>query len=333
MFPHQNPLPKPEIITTPAFETLLSSVKADVLDYLQQNSPEDVAAVTETFNNEAELLTKFTEAFAVILQNHFRQMNAQALQMFGMYATDSEMVDVIASQLGVVRQEIDPGDPDAFPPVPATMESNDSLLTRYYLAAFALATTGTRGGYRYHAMTLGGRPQLTVTSPDANQVLVAYSFSEHEMAGLTKDAQARQVSPGAVDCFILGHDGNGLPSQELLDATQDYLERDDIGQETDLITVRAPTIQSWNCEAQLFIRPGPDADVIKATAVAAVQEYAAEQHRLGGSIEPSMMFSVLLKATGAHRGEITQPAQPIRCTYSEAPYLESIEITIVTEST
>jgi len=331
-FPHQNPLPKSDIITTPTFEVLLESVKSDVLSYLEKVAPNDAVAVRETFENEAELLTKFTEAFTVILQSHFRQMNAQAQQMFGMYATDNAMVDLIASQLGVERQILAPGDINAFPAVPAEMESNESLLTRYYLAAYALASTGTRAGYRFHAMTLGGRPAVKVESPKANKVVVTYEFTEHDNAGLTKDAQARQVTPGVVDCFILTHAENGMPEQSLIDATQEYLERDDIAQETDLITVKPPLIQNWACKAQLYIRPGPDSDVIKLAAEKAVKEYAARQHRLGGSIEPSMLYSVLLKATSAHRGDIIQPAQPLRCAYSEAPHLESVKITIFTEN-
>ena len=332
LFPHQNPLPKPDIITTPSFEVLLANVKSDVLTYLQEEAPEDVDAVRETFDNKAELLTKFTEAFTVILQSHFRQMNAQAQQMFGMYATDNDMVDLIASQLDVRRQILTPGYPNAFPVIPPEMESNESLLTRYYLAAYALASTGTRSGYRFHAMTLGGRPSVQIDSSQQNKVVVTYEFADHEQAGLTKDAEARRASPGVVDCFILTHAGNGEPAQSLIDATQTYLERDDIAQETDLITVKSPTIQNWSCEAQLYIRPGPDSDVIKLAAEKAVQDYALTQHRLGGSIEPSMLYSVLLKTTGAHRGDIIKPAQPLRCVHSEAPYLESIKITVSTEN-
>jgi len=332
MFPHKNPLPKSDIITTPQFEVLLASVKSDVLAYIQENAPEDIDAVRETFENEAELLTKFTEAFTVILQSHIRQLNAQAQQMFGMYATDNAMVDLIASQLGVKRQVLDDGDPNAFPIVLPTMEGNESLLTRYYLAAYALASTGTRSGYRFHAMTLGGRPLVKVESPSANKVVVTYEFEEHELAGLTKDAQARQVTPGVVDCFILAHAGNGLPDQTLIDATQQYLERDDIGQETDLITVKAATVQNWTCQATIYVRPGPDTEVIKAAAIKAVQAYADTQHRLGGRIEPFMLNSVLVESTGAHRGDIIQPAQPLRCAHSEAPNLESIQITVSTEN-
>lgn len=331
MFPHQNPLPKSEIIKTPPFEVLLTNVKTGVLTYLQEHAPADVDAVRETFENEAELMTKFVEALTVIIQGYFRQMNAQSLQMFGMYATDNAMVDMIASQLGVIRQVLDPGNPNAFPVVPPTMESNDSLLTRYYLAAYALASTGTRSGYRFHAMTLGGRPIVKVESPTPNKVIVTYEFLEHDQAGLTKDAQARKVAPGVVDCFILAHAGNGQPLQTLIDATQEYLERDDIAQETDLITVKAPTIRNWSCDAKLYIRPGLDANVVKAAAEKDVRAYGISQHLLSGSIEPSMLYSILMKS-GAHRGDIIQPAQPLRCAYSEAPYLESVNITVITEN-
>lgn len=332
MFPHQNPLPKPEIITTPKFDDLFLTVKSKILDYLTNNSPDDVEAVSETFANEAELLTKFTEAFTVILQSHFRQMNAQALQMFGMYASDDKMVDLIASQLGVERQILDEGDPNAFPPVPPTAESNDALLTRYYLAAYALATTGTRSGYRFNAMTLGGRPKVTVESPTQSKVVVTYDFESHDMAGKTKDAQARRVAPGEVDCFILAHANNGIPDSALIAATHEYMQRDDIAQETDLLTVKAPTIKPWSCEAVLYIRTGPDADVVQKAAEIAVREYADQQHRLGSSIELSMLYSVLLKTTGAHRGDILQPIEPLRCQFNEAPYLESVHITVNTES-
>jgi len=332
MFPHQNPLPKPEIITTPNFDDLFETVKNSVLTYLSDNAPDDVAGVTETFENDAELLTKFTQAFTVILQSQFRQMNAQALQMFGMYATDEKMVDLIASQLGVERQILDEGDPNAFPVVPPTMESNDALLTRYYLAAYALATTGTRSGYRFNAMTLGGRPKVTVESPTKSKVVVTYEFEPHDMAGQTKDAQARQVSPGVVDCFILAHANNGVPADALISATQQYMQRDDIAQETDLLTVKAPTITPWSCDAVLYIRQGSDETAAQLSAEQAIEQYAEQEHRLAGSIEPSMLYSVLLKAAGAHRGDLIDPPEPIRCQFNEAPYLDSIQITIRTEN-
>lgn len=194
MFPHENPIAVPEIIKTPEFQLLFKNIKAQVVNYFAENAPNDVTAIAETLENNAELLTKFTQAITTIIQAQFRQMNAQAQQMFGMYATDDAMIDLIVSQLNIKRQVIEKGDLNAFPKVLPKMETNHDLLTRYYLAAYALASTGTRGGYRFHAMTLGGRPSLTVDSSQANKVIVTYDFEENSFSGKTKDAQADRKS-------------------------------------------------------------------------------------------------------------------------------------------
>ncbi len=330
-FPHLNPLPKPELLVTPTFEELLQSVKTSVVEYVRQSSPSEADAIQQTLDNPAEILTKTLEAMTVFLQNHTRQFNDKALQMFGMYARDNDVVDVIVSSLNVERQILDPGDPNATPPVPATVESNESLLTRYYLAAYALATTGTRLGYRYHLMTLDDRPQTSVESPTPNQVLVTYDFPESNFSGVIKDAQVRQVSPGVVDAFILTHEGNGRPSQELIDRAQQYITRPDIGQETDLVTVKAPTIIPWNLRATIFVAPGADPSVRQQGAEQAAMRYADEQNRLEGRIEPSALISLLISNSGAFRAEITEPAAPIVAAFNEAPRLGTINITFVTE--
>ncbi|WP_299005043.1 baseplate J/gp47 family protein [uncultured Shewanella sp.] len=329
MFPHQNPLPKPELLTTPDFEDLFAQIKQDVLAHIRLASPQNEAAVEQTLENEAEILTKFTQAFTIVLQNHIRQINQQALQMFGMYATDDDAVDVIASQLGVKRLVLDTGDASGENPI---MESNESLLNRYYLAAYALASTGTRAGYRFHAMTLGARPNIDISSPEKGHVRVDYQFDESALAGLTKDAQARQVSPGVVDCYILTHLDEGIPSEALIAQTQAYLESDDIAQETDLITVKAPSIKLWQCELDLYIHSGSDANVIKVAATKALQDYGKKQHQLGAHIEPSMIYKEVLAATGAYRADIISPKEPLRCNFSEAAYLTGVKIHVFAES-
>ncbi|ADZ91103.1 baseplate assembly protein [Marinomonas mediterranea] len=330
MFPHKNQLPIPDIIKTRPYEAVLSNIKESVLAYLAEHDPSIADSVQETFENEAAIITKLIEAFAVIMQATDRQRNAQALQMFGMYATDDDMVDVIVSRLGLERQIIDEGDPNAFPPVAPTMESNDALLTRYYLAVFALSSAGTRSGYRYHAMTLGGRPKIDVQSSESGQVVVTYRYEEHEMGGQTKDAQARQTSPGEVDVRILAHEGDGTPSQALINATKAYLiDRDDIAQETDLVTVQAANIVRWACDATIHLRVGPDREVVRDAAIKAVQEYGDEQNRLGGEIEPSLLYAALASIGGVRRVELNM-TDSIQCDYSEVPYLESININVVT---
>lgn len=331
MFPHENPINEPGFLTTPPYETLLSDVKQNIINYFIAHYPEESADIAITLENKAELLTKFTEALTAHLQSHFRQINEQAKQMFGMYATENDMVDLIVSQLDITRQVISHGDENAFPPIVPVMESNHNLLTRYYLAAYALASTGTRGGYRFHAMTLGGRPSINTESPEAGKIVVTYQFKENSFSGKTKDALARQVARGEVDCFILSHEGDGTAPEDLINATQTYLTSEDIGQETDLVRVKSASITRWSFAATLYVRSGLDEATVKQLAVDATQKYADEKHRLQGKVERSMLDHYLLRETGGHRLDITQPATSIRCAYSEAPYCEGININIVVE--
>lgn len=330
LFPHENPLPVPDLIVTPTFEVLLASIKQDVFAYFEQHAPSDADEVKATLKNEAELLTKYTEAVTTILQSRLRQMNEQAKQMFGMYATDAGMIDLIASQLNVQRLVLNKGDADAYPAVPPTMESNHDLLTRYYLAAYSLASTGTRGGYRFHALTLGGRPSIDIDSSQPNKIVVTYEFHDQELAGNTKDAQARQVTPGVVDCYILSHEGTGLASDELVNATQEYMSSDEIAQETDLLTVKKGEIKPWTCIADVYISSAPDKELVKASVLKAVQDYGDQQHRLDSNIEPSMLYNIILSGTGGHKAGLISPLSPILCSFKEAPYLESIQINIIT---
>lgn len=330
--PHQSPLPVDELLVTPSFEKLLASHKATIVEHLRKTDPELAAQVEETLNNPAELLTKDIEAKTVILQNFYRQVNDKALQMFGMYARHDKLVDMIVSKLGVVRQVITPAKPDATPPVAAVMESNDSLLTRYYLAMHALPSTGTNLGYRYHALTLGAKPVMSVSTPEPGRVVVEYKYQENSFSGQTKDAVAFRVSPGAVDVHILAHAGNGTPSAELIQATEAYLTQKHIGQETDNLTVKAAEIKNWSLKAVLVSGPGADTAIRLNEAVNAAKEYAKKQHVLGGRIEISQLHKVLLENSGGLYVEITEPSASVRCEKQEAPYLDFENISITTRT-
>lgn len=334
LFPHQAPLPKPEQLTPKSFEVILAEVKAFIVQHVSKTSPSDGEALQTGLDNDAEVLTKVLQAFAVYVQNFDQQKNEDALEMFGMYATQDDMVDVIVSRLGITRQTIDEGDPNAFPPVPPDKESNEQLLTRYYLANYALASTGTRNGYRYHAMTLGGRPSISIDSPEKNKVVVTYTFEENEHSGLTKDAQARQVAPGTgeVDCYILQHDGDGVPTADLVTATQNYLSRDDIAQETDKLTVKGATIKTWQCVGDIYVPPGPDKSIVKQAAEAAVWEYGKKMHRLGAEIDESAVQVVIGKAASVSKINLTSLPDPVTCDHSEAPYLDQVELTVITSN-
>ena len=87
---------------------------------------------------------------------------------------------------------LDPGDPAAFPPVPAIYESDDDARLRYYLAPHAPAA-GSRMQYRREVFTLGERPSVTVQSATPGVVTVSYTFDPDGYAAQVKDAAWAQT--------------------------------------------------------------------------------------------------------------------------------------------
>ncbi|WP_236309816.1 MULTISPECIES: baseplate J/gp47 family protein [Pseudomonas] len=327
LIPGLNQLAEPEIVKVEAFETLLAEFKAEVLAYVQARDPESAARLEETLENESELLTMMQQAYTLRIQNQERKWNARIKQMLAWWAEGSNL-DARAADMGLERRVIDEGDPDAYPVVPPVKESDADLRLRYYLAPHAPAA-GSRLHYRREAMTLGERATVTVESPVAGQVVVTYTFGSDGFAAQVKDANGRFTEPGKVDVTILAREGNGIPSDELLEAARAHFGRDDVAPETDMITVKPAEIVPYRVRATVFINPGPDSGLTQEAAVAAVAGYVSDRHLLEGYVDPSMLAYELHDA-GAVRIKLLEPAAPIECTYSQAPYCEGIDIEVKT---
>lgn len=327
LVPGQNQLAEPEIVKVEAFETLLAEFKADVIAYVKKRDPDSAAKLEQSLANESELLTMVLEAFTARLQTHTRKYNAKIKQMLAWWATGTNL-DARLADMGLERQVLDPGDPNAFPPVPPTYESEESARLRYYLAPHAPAA-GSRLQYRREVLTLGGRPKIAVETSSAGVVTVTHTFEADSYAAQVKDGNGRQVSPGEVVVTVLGRAGNGAPSEDLLAAVRAHFDRDDVKPETDAVTVRGAAILEYKIRAVLYINAGPDAALTRTAASKALQAYADSCHVLGGRIEPSWL-DFTLHGAGAARIELLEPLAPIVALDSQAPYCTAVEVEVRT---
>lgn len=324
--PGQNQLAKPEVVTVPPFEQQLARFKQTVIDHVAATDPELAAEVKQTLANEAELATKIIEACTLVLQTRIREVNEDALQMFAYWAQDDNL-DVVVSNLGLVRQVLDDGDKEAFPPVPVTRESNDHLRLRYFLAPFSFSSAGPALAYKYHAMTLGERPEVSITSPESNTVVVTYTFDQGSWVGQVKDAVGMRSARGEIRLAILARDGDGTPSDALMAAVVEYFQRDDVSPVTDEVTVVKASILPYRARAIVYIERGPDAEVADAAAKVALQRYADDHHRLGAAIEPSMLYHTLHQA-GAQKIDLLEPLEVLAAKPDEAPWCQEIAIEV-----
>ncbi|MFD2177853.1 baseplate J/gp47 family protein [Veronia pacifica] len=316
----------PDAFNTPDFEPLLAEYIQHVIEYVTVKKPELAGAITEALSNEGELLTQVIEALILKRIAEKREDNHQAMQMFRKFVTDSDMVDLLALQYNLKRQVLEAADDSVYPPKPAVMESDQELLRRFDLAPYQFHTTGTRKGYQFHALTLGERPKISMhTEPDT--LIVRYDFPKELAPQRVKDAQARMLTPhsGKVDVAILSREGDGTASDALLNRVSDYLNRDDIAQESDQLTTRSAVIKPYRIVATLYTGADPLHHVTTETAEKVATEFADRAHRLGGHVD-RLKIGEVLYGLDPKRVSLTEPAADIECGWDEAPHCTEVII-------
>jgi phage-related baseplate assembly protein len=327
LIPGQNQLAEPAIVTIEAFEDLLAEFKTFVVEYVGARSPESATKLLVSLENESELLTLALEAFCVRLQIHERKYNARIKQMLAWWATGTNL-DARLADMGLERQLLDPGDPAAFPPVAPIFESDDDARLRYYLAPHAPAA-GSRMQYRREIFTLGERPAVKVETAAAGVVTVTYTFDPDGYAAQVKDGNGRRTASGEVTVTVLSREGDGTPSQALLDGVRQHFARPDVRPETDLVIVQAAQIKNYKIRVIAKINPGPDSGLTKVAAQQQLQAYADACHRLEGRVDPSWI-DYTLHSAGAVQLQILEPVAPIVTSAFQAPYCTGVEVEVDT---
>lgn len=282
-------LPSPDVVEQLDYEAILAAMIAD----LQARDPQFTA------------LTESDPAFKILEVCAYREMllrqriNDAAHGVMLAYAGGSDL-DQIAARYNVERQVIDPGDPDALPPVPPTYEDDESLRRRVQLSFEGFSTAGPEGAYIFHA--LGADPDVldaSVDSPEPGQVLVT----------------------------VLSRTGDGTASQGLLDAVDATLAADDVRPLTDHVTVQTAEVLPYAIDATLILYPGPDEAVVVAAAQAAAEAYAERNHRLGRDVTLSGIYAALHQE-GVQNVILASPLADIPVNNRQAAYCTGITLVV-----
>lgn len=254
---------------------------------------------------EYSALTEADPAYKVLEVSVYRELLVRARVNDGvraaMLATSTGAdLDNLAALYGVARLVVTPADPGAVPPVAAVMEGDAALRARTQLALEGFSTAGPRGAYLYHALSASGQVlDASVISPAPGQVLVA----------------------------VLGRDGDGTPAPDLVAAVAAALDDERVRPLCDQVTVAAAAITPYAVTASLTMFDGPDPEVARAAAEAAVRAYVAEAHRLGRAIRISALHRALHQP-GVERVTLASPAGEIECPATHAPWCSAVSVTI-----
>lgn len=328
--PQIDRIPAPAVLAVSGFEAVLANIKDIILERVKAMRPDDVGAVAETLENDAEIASIIAQACALVVVNRERRLNDKIRQILLLWAKGSNL-DARAAEFGIARQVIKAGNPAAYPPIPDEMESDIDLLTRCLLAPFGFATTGSALAYRFHLMTLGSKPKITVTTPQPNRVVVTYDFPTSSRSGEVKDAQAIMAEPesGLVDCWLLSRAGNGVPSDDLLAYAQEYMNRPDVALVSDVVRLRKATIRNYAIRLKLHGSNSPGGIIDPAPVKAELEAYAEGARLLKGSIDPGRLYAIAHTQQTVVRVEVLEPLAPLVCVNGEAPYCTGVQVEVV----
>lgn len=309
-------LPAPDVVETLSFESILRAMK------------DDFAARHPGFDAwlESDPAIKLMEAAAYRELLIRQRVNDAARSVMPAFAAGADL-DHLAAFYGVERQALDPGDPDALPPIPPTREADGDLRRRVQMAPEAMTTAGAAGSYVFNALSAGETPAtIDVASPEPGRIVVTHVFDPNGFSAKVKDATAVSPAPGNVVVTVLGRDGNGAPDRATLDAVRTRLSGDRVRPLGDRLTVRAAAIVDYRVEAVLYPCDGPDVEVVKAEAERRFWRYAADQHVLGGAVARSGIDAAL-HVPGARKVE---PVgwRDIETDEAHAPYCVGLDLRV-----
>ncbi len=184
-------------------------------------------------------------------------------------------------------------------------EADEPFRRRIQIAYEALSTAGPYGAYVWHALS---------AYPGVKDA-VAYGPEESF------------VAPGEAWISVLSGAGDGTPSLPMLYAVAERLGAWEIRPAsgspinvwnkenataqrarplTDKVIVAAAQVVTYQIKGKLFIRPGPDSNVVFQDAVSRVNAMVLDRHRIGAAVPISLILSAAHAVDRTGRSEIEE---------------------------
>lgn len=280
-------LPEPTVKEDLDYETELQSNK----DQLKELYPEWDADI------ESDSAVKLLEVNAYNSVTERQRVNDAALSVMLPWCSGDD-VDNLAANFNLTRNIIQEADDTVSPALEEIQEDDDSLKERILLAWSTLTNAGTPSSYIAHARNAHSK---------------------------VKDAIAVRVSGGVTKTYVLSYDGDGTPTQEILDAVTAQLNEEDIRQLCAINTVVAATIQTYTITAELDISETAVEETVLAQALVNAQAYVDKVHVLNSTVSKSALDAAmhLEGVVDVDMGSFSN----IVTDKSSAPYCTSITIT------
>ncbi|MZY73570.1 baseplate assembly protein, partial [Enterobacter hormaechei] len=251
---------------------------------------------------ESDPAYKQGEINAYQLTLAFQRVNDAVRAVFLASARGADL-DQLGAAFNVSRLVINPGDPDAVPPVDPVYEDDDAFRERIQLSWAQLNTAGARNAYRFHAKSAD------------NDVLDADAYGPET-----------HNRPGEVDVYVLSRTGNGQAGLILIETVMNTLSADEVRPLTDFVSVKSASIASYTVKAELEIPDGPDAQTVLENAMSTLTSYTQLSHRINAIVPLSAIYSAL-QQPGVARVRLISPTADLEAAAGQAPWCSAINVT------
>lgn len=311
-------LPPPEAVQQIDFELIYSSMIADLV----------------ALGIDFDAFVESDPAIAILQLCAYREMRLRAEQndsaraVMPALATGANL-DQIAVRYFVQRLIITPA---TQPGEHAVMESDDDFRRRMLLAFEGFSTAGPEGAYIFHALSasplVADASASSPTPDDIRQIVLDVLNVPGMDPGLVADMTAALDAaawPGDVRVSVLARDGDGTPSEAVLDAVADKLNSTDVRPLTDNPTVLAAEILPYAVDMVVYTLAGPGAQVVIDTALERVTAYVASIRRLGRDVTRTGLIAAA-HVDGVHSVVLASPAADVLCDRNQAAHCTAIDI-------
>jgi phage-related baseplate assembly protein len=283
-------LPAPEVLEPLDFEV----VYAEALQVFRGHMGDNWTA-----SLESDPVTKLLEVGSYIKLGNRARVNDAAKAQYLAYAINGDL-DQLAANVNLKRLVIQPADPLAVPPVEAILESHDALRERVQLAYEGLTTAGPRNSYILHA---------------------------RNASALVADATAESPAPACVDVTVLGLEGDGEASPELLTLVAAAVNDDDVRPVGDRVAVRGAEILRYRIDAVLHMKgAGPENDAALVEAIKRLEAWINPRRRLGLEVARSGV-DAQLHVAGVARVELAD-WQDLKPTKAQAAFCTGYSVVL-----
>jgi phage-related baseplate assembly protein len=286
-------LPAPGVVETLDYEVVLAAMLAD----LRARDP----VFNALFESDPAYKILEVAAYREVLLR--QRINDAAKAVMLAFAKGSDL-DQIGANFNLGRLVITPGDPTAVPPVAPVMEPDEDFRARIQLSFEGYTTAGSEGSYVFHGLSADGD---------------------------VKDIQAVSPDPGDVTVYVLSRTGTGTASPALVAKVVAALNAERVRPMTDRVTVLSASIVSYTITAELVMYPGPDPEVVRQAALAAVTAYAEAQRRIGYDVTLSGLYAALHQP-GVQRVNLTSPAAGLTINDGQASHCTAITVTVAEDT-